>query len=335
MLNKSLCMHSSRKYIAYGSLLTGLMAFFAVSVASQGSGPGSIQGKVVLPNGNSLGESVRVSLETMRGVKALAFTDNQGQFQFGRLSPGIYQVIVEGNNQFDTTTSNNIEIFPNAPAFLTIVLKAKKSPNALKDPKNVVSATELNTAIPANAQKEFDQASSAVNQGKSDEAIAHLRKAIAIFPDYLMARNDLGAQLLGQGKLDEAENELRRAVGIDPKAFKPELNLGIVLVYQHRFSEATEALRRALSMQSNSASARLHMGMALMGQNDLDGAEKELKLAYDFGGNSFSLALFHLGQVYMSKGERALALQAFEAYLREVPDAANAAQARKLIGILR
>jgi hypothetical protein len=37
----------------------------------------------------------------------------------------------------------------------------------------------------------------------------------------------------------------------------------------------------------------------------------------------------------MNKGERALALQAFEAYLREAPAAANAAQARQLVGVLR
>lgn len=328
-------MHSSSKYIAYGSLVGGLVVLSAVSVASQGSASGSIQGKVVLPNGGFVSESVGVSLETLRGVKALAFTDNQGQFQFNRLSPGIYQVIVEANkDQFDISTTT-VEVFRNSPVLLTVVLKEKKSPNALKDPKQVVSAIELNAVIPANAKKEFDLAASAANQGKSDEAIAHLRKAIAVFPDYLMAHNDLGTQLLGQGKLDEAETEFRTAIRIDSKAFNPILNLGIVLVYERRFSEAIAALRQALTLQSNSASARLHLGMALMAQNDLDGAEKELKLAYDFGGTSFSMALFHLGQVYMNKGERALALQALEAYLREVPNAANATQARKLIGMLR
>jgi hypothetical protein len=37
----------------------------------------------------------------------------------------------------------------------------------------------------------------------------------------------------------------------------------------------------------------------------------------------------------MNKGERALALKAFESYLRDKPDAANADQVRRLIGMLR
>lgn len=276
---------------------------------------------------------MKVSLETMRGVKALAYTDNQGLFQFAKLAVGIYQVVVEAKGVFEGATAT-VELYPNSPSFVTIVLREKASAKAL-NPSDVVSAMELNAGVPPQALKEFELASSAANQGKSEMAIIHLRKAIAFFPDYLMAHNDLGTQLLAQGKLDEAETEFRTGIRIDPKAFNPILNLGIVLVYKRRMAEAADALRQALTVQPNSASARLHLGMALMGQDDLDGAEKELKLAYNFGSTSFSIALFHLGQVYMNKGERALALQALEAYLRDVPNAGKAAEARKLIGMLR
>jgi Flp pilus assembly protein TadD len=326
-------MHSSAKYIRYGSLMGGLLFFSAVSISAQGAGS-NIQGKVLLPSGASISESVKVSLETIRGVKALAYTDNQGLFQFTKLGPAIYQVVVEANKDVFEIATATVEVFPNSPSYVTIVLKEKISLSALNR-KDVVSALELNAGVPSQALKEFELASNAANQGKSDEAVIHLRKAIAFFPDYLMAHNDLGTQLLAQGKLDEAETEFRTGIRIDPKAFNPILNLGIVLVYKRRLAEAADALRQALTLQSNSASARLHLGMALMGQDDLDGAEKELKLAYNLGSTSFSVALFHLGQVYMNKGERALALQALEAYLREVPNAGKAAEARKLIGMLR
>ena len=38
---------------------------------------------------------------------------------------------------------------------------------------------------------------------------AALKRAIAIYPDYLAAHNDLGAQLLEQAQLDEAADELQ------------------------------------------------------------------------------------------------------------------------------
>ena len=150
-----------------------------------------------------------------------------------------------------------------------------------------------------------------------------------------MAHNDLGAQLVAQGKLGEAAEELRQATQLDPKAFNPRLNLGIVLVQQHQFSEASDMLKTALGLEPNSPAARLYNGLALEGLNDLNGAEKELQTAHDLGGATYAVALFHLGQIYMNKGERARALKMFESYVREAPNAPDSAQARKMVEILR
>jgi len=108
-----------------------------------------------------------------------------------------------------------------------------------------------------------------------------------------------------------------------------------VLVQQHGFAEAVEVLERALNLNPESPAARLYAGLAQMGLGNLDGAEKELKAAYTLGGSTYSLALFHLGQVYMNRGEREKALQAFEGYLRDSPVATNADQVRKMIAMLR
>ena len=71
-----------------------------------------------------------------------------------------------------------------------------------------------------------------------------------------------------------------------------------------------------------------------MGLGDLEAAEKNFKAAHSLGGQPFGQALFHLGQLYLTRGEKELALNAFSLYLREVPDAANAEQVRKTIAML-
>ena len=194
---------------------------------------------------------------------------------------------------------------------------------------------ELGANVPKNAKKEFELASKAAQENRADDAIAHLRKAISIYPNFVMAHSDLGTQLMAQAKLEEAAEEFRRAIQIDDKAFNPRLNLGIVLVQQQEFAEGAEVLARALSLNSDSPAARLYAGLAQMGLGNFDEAEKDFKVAYSLGGSTYSLALFHLGQLYMNRGERELALKAFEAYLRDSPGAANADQVRKLIVILR
>jgi len=113
------------------------------------------------------------------------------------------------------------------------------------------------------------------------------------------------------------------------------LNLGIVRYQQQRFGEAADILRKALALQPNSPSARLYEGMAFLALNEFDDAERELKTAHDLGGASFAVALFHLGQVYMNKGDRDQARRAFQIYLREAPTAPNAAEARKMVAILQ
>lgn len=343
-----LIMRFNFQRVRYAPLLSVFLLVAAVSGVAQtrpgsgtGSGPtpgpsGNIQGRVVLPNGTALSEPVRVSLLTPRGAKSVLFTDNQGRFQFRSLIAGSYEVVVDTDRIRFEPSSVQVEVVSNYPTILTITLADKKSSTKeKKDGKNSVSAGELDPAIPDRAKQEFDRGSNASKEGKTEEAIAHLRQAVTIYPRYLMAHNDLGTLLLGQGKLDEAAEELRRAVEIDPKSFNPNLNLGIVLVYQHRYSEAGAVLQVAVSLDSSSPSARLYNGFALEGLEQLDEAERELTSAFDLGGSAYATALFHLGQVYLSKGDRPKAISAFERYLTEAPNARNAEQVRTLLSTLR
>jgi Flp pilus assembly protein TadD len=319
------------KRLFHGLAMTGLVLVWAVSACAQG---GTLRGRLLLPGGYPLNEATRISLETARGVKATIYTDGQGQFSFPGLTPGNYQVIIEGDRIRYETTTANVEVFPNAPTLLNINLREKKGSKA-KNAENSVSVAELDAAVPPKARKEFERASTAAAEGKPVQAIAHLREAIAIYPRYLMARNDLGAQLLGQGKLAEAEEELRRALEIDPKAFNPHLNLGIVLVQQKSFSEAVAILKVAVSLNASSPAARLYNGLALEGIKDLEEAERELKSAYDLGGPAYVTAHFHLGQIYMRRGDRQKAVAAFKSYLQEAPEGPDARQARTLLAKLK
>lgn len=303
----------------------------AQGTAADSSSGGVIRGRVVLPNGGFLAEAVRISLQTIRGTDSSIFTDNTGRFEFTRLSPGRYQLLVEPDSRFDTATES-VEIIRNQQIALTIVLKEKG--DAARAKAAPVSSGELDANVPGKARKEFERAAAASKEHKPEEAIEHLRKAIELYPNYLMARNDLGAQLLETGRLDEAEGELRAALKIDPSAFNPTLNLGIVLVKKNQFTEARAVLEKAISIDARSAAAHLYNGLALTGTSDAERAEKEFVTAHDLGGVEYAIALFHLGQLYMDRGDRNLARQYFQRYLKEAQNPRNLDQVRKLIAML-
>lgn len=296
---------------------------------------GSIRGRVMLPDGNYVSGSVKVTLQTLRETVNTIFSDNQGQFEFPDLIPGNYQIEADptDRNSFEVTTES-VQVFKGAPSIVNVTLKihdVRKNP----DKPGTVSVAELDRSVPSGARKEFEKANKALQNGLADEAIAHLRKSIEIHPGFVMAYNDLGVQLLSQGKLNEAAEALQRAVSLDPKAFNPALNLGIVLVHLHRFPEANEMITRALTIQPSSPAARLYSGLALKGLGDFDNAARNLLAAYETGGPHYAEALFYLGQTYLTQGNRDLCLKFFERYLAEVPNAANADQVRKMIAALR
>jgi tetratricopeptide (TPR) repeat protein len=305
-----------------------LLSLFTPTFAQS---PGSITGKVVLPDGSNLAQGIRISLETMRGVKSNVYTDNQGAFAFRGLTPGSYQIIVEADKTLWETTTANLEVFPGAPAILTITLKPKKTTSTKPKGGDSVTATELGNSVPPKAQKEFDRATEATRQGKVEDAITHLRKAIDYYPGYLMARNDLGAQLLEQGKLEEAEKELRAAIAIDSKAFNPHLNLGIVLIAQKQFPESEEVLRKAVSFDPKSPAARFYLGQSLEGLEQFVPAIREFNTAHNLGGTVFAVALFHLGNVYLRLGDREQALTSFRKYVAEAPKGSYFAEAQRKI----
>lgn len=107
--------------------------------------------------------------KTIRGTESSVFTDNTGKFEFSRLTPGRYQVVVEADRQRYETISESVEIIRGGLAILNIVLKEKAESG--KPKASTISATELDSRVPPKARKEFDRASDSSKEGKAEEAI--------------------------------------------------------------------------------------------------------------------------------------------------------------------
>jgi len=329
-------MRLGSKTILLSLVLAGAVYPQALPRTGTSERQGSIRGNVVMPDGSPLSGAVRVTLKVMRGDVTTAYTDQQGRFELNNLAPGLYTLEVESDRdrRFELTSERVQVARGGGPSLVTVFLKFKRDETPTPRDKTV-SVAMLDQKVPSAAKREFDKATHLARDGKSDEAIEALRRAIVIYPDYLMAHNDLGAQLLERQRFDEAEIELRKAVKIDPDAFNPALNLGIVLLRLNKVSEAHVHLEKALSIEPSSPAGHMFLGVASAKLGDSDLGEKELKTAHELGGTSYAVALFHLGQLYMKKGNRELAINSFQAYLRESPDAANAAQVEQLIASLR
>src|SRR4030095_12626737 len=155
---------------------------------------GSISGRVVLPSGEHINSSVRISLSSPEDPGPIVYTDKHGNFSFNGLNEGTYTIEVLADRKLYEPASETVRLIRSSRLNIQIYLKEKaKAPSS---GEIVVSANEIDQNVPSPAKKEYDRALKLVNEGRIEEAIWHLKRALAIYPNYLVARNDLGVQYL-------------------------------------------------------------------------------------------------------------------------------------------
>jgi len=97
-------------------------------------------------------------------------------------------------------------------------------------------------------------------QGKTDQALSHLYKALAIQPTYSPVHRNLGSILLRQGRLDESIAHLHEALRLNSNDPVAHCDLGVALSGQGRFKEAIAHLSKALEIDPGLDVARRNLG---------------------------------------------------------------------------
>jgi predicted Zn-dependent protease len=173
-------------------------------------------------------------------------------------------------------------------------------------------------------------------QGKHKEAAGLLVKLLSDHPDQTKIHLPLIEALIGAQQWQEAEEELNRAVplkGADVVDLK--IKLGMVMIKQGKSGAAVDILYEASRAEPDNALAQFSLGTALLQIGSLDPAETALRRAYEIKGSQMPGAQLLLGELYFQKKDYSKAIEAFKAYLRDLPTAPNAAQVKEAIDRLR
>ncbi len=134
--------------------------------------------------------------------------------------------------------------------------------------------------------------------------------------------HERGLRLIGEGKADEALAPLRRAVGLRPDSADYNHNLGVALAHRGRLDEAVACFRAALRLKPDGTSALSNMGLALAQQGKIDEAVAALNdcLRIDPGAAD---VMHRLGNVLRNAGRAAEALPHLEGAVRLRPESAD------------
>jgi tetratricopeptide (TPR) repeat protein len=168
---------------------------------------------------------------------------------------------------------------------------------------------------PERGEIHFDLAVLLENWAENDAAIAAYRRAAATYAHPADAMRASAAVHLMEGRTAEAEALLRQALALAPHAWGIELTLGMLLARTGRFAEAEQALLRA-ARRSGSAYAYHHLLMIHRATDDdrplLDEIAERLR-APDLPVEERMLFHFARGKALRELGEDAEAMAAFAA----------------------
>jgi tetratricopeptide (TPR) repeat protein len=286
-----------------------------------------IEGRVSLPSGFAAERNIKITLRNSQVVLFTRYTSKHGEFRFDNLSEGMYFVRAE-IEEFEPA-EQKIALGRGITWEVNLQLSERKFAYAYESSR-VVSVAELRQAVPGAARKEYERGLKFVMKGDVPSAALSFERAVSMYPEYLAARNDLGAQFLKLKRLDEAERCFQTVIANDPKNFNAKFNLGLVRIERKVYVDAISQLNQAIVIDSSRAVARLWLGVAHLERGDLEAAEKELTKSLVMGGRECIAAHYHLARIYLSRGDRSEALRAVRAYLDEAPKGEYVTEAREL-----
>ena len=115
--------------------------------------------------------------------------------------------------------------------------------------------------------------------GRSEEAVAALREAIALRRGVASFHGNFANVLLNIGELEEAEIEFRKAIRLDKNYARAYVNFSALLIEKGKLSEAESAIDRALKLDPNNYEAINNLASIYRRQGRNDDAEAALHRA--------------------------------------------------------
>ncbi len=267
-----------------------------------------------------------------------AFVDSSGRFSVKRVRTGRYIIRIETTGtpyeeqQTDWIELSSLRKASGAsevyPMDFTLKFRKGEGPPSATPP---VFAQD----VPKPALKEYEKAAKELKNGKSDQAIAALKKAVEIFPDYYDALEALGIEDVKTGRYDDAIPLLTRAVQINKRSPRCMYGLGVAHLKLNRLQEAVEWLEKSSQLEPNSTNTQMMLGLAYGTGGAFDKSEAALKKALQLGGAAAAEAHFYLAGLYNKLAKYGEARQELEAYLKDAKNLKDPAQIKAMIENLK
>jgi len=291
---------------------------------------GNVHVHVVYVDDRRAGGNLLVTL--MQGSSSTpvekTYTNDAGKADLWNIPQGTYHVIVSGDG-IQTTDSGLFEVDSRQVSqsqYVTVRQIEAADAKAGGSKAGSVSASDLN--VPMKARKELEKANEAMARQDWSKAAELLNKAIAIYPQYVGAYNNLGVVYSRLNDIAHEQQALEKAMSLD-EHFAPACeNLAKLYLRQKDFSHAETLLGKALSVDPNNGQNLTLLADTQYMERHYDAAIATAQRAHGLPNEHPSIVHYIAAKAYEQENRQAEALAEFQAFLKEEPKGPRADHVR-------
>jgi tetratricopeptide (TPR) repeat protein len=260
-------------------------------------------------------------------------SDDQGNYEFRGLGGGRYRLSAINPNepkQYSEPAESDTTRAISTRYQVNIYLRLPQQDTETAYNPGVVNAAEAAQNIPKAARKAYDQGVKLQKENQQEKAFIAFNQAIELYPEYFQALTERANLLMDGGKLPEAAADFERALRLNEKYVPALRGLGYCQIQQKQFEAAVSNLERAFAMDPKVPLTLLLLGYANLSLNRYEPARQCLEEALKLGPENAARAHVYLAEVFAHEQKFKEAADSIRLYLNLKPDAADAANLRKM-----
>ena len=290
---------------------------------------GNVHVYVTFPDDRAVTAQVKVGLISGTSGAQIdqLFTNDRGEATFLNVSLGNYHVAVSGQG-IQATQSDSFEVDErkSTQSVLVRVQPAAGSAEATHSGGGTVSASDLK--LPKKASKEFDKATKLIAKQDWQAAIDQLNKALAIYPAYAEAYNNLGVVYAHLGDPNKEREALQKAVAADAHFAPALVNLARLDMKEQNYAAAETHLNQATAADPTDMRALVLLAQVQLLDHHYEDAIASADKVHALSHGQYAVVHYMAARACERLNRLPDAMNEFNIFLTEEPngDRANAAR---------
>lgn len=324
-----------------GRLVTLFFFLFLGSASAQSNRPFPVPSAawrvrvhVIFAGRGACDSSTHVVLASEAGsVVGDGFTDGECLVEFPNVRPGNYRATVVGRDIGHMETAD-VEVNSYDMEDVEVRVRRIGESESTSLPVNaLISAADL--GIPFGAAKEFDRANRLIGKQDWAKAVERLRKAVAIYPDYAAAYNNLGVVYTHLGDRILGRQALQKAITLDDRLAPAYVNLSRISIAANDFPEAETLLGKAASLAPTDAITFVLLAYVQARDQHLDQVVATGRQAHTLSHGQHAFVHLAAAHAFEQKSQIPDAISELQLFLVEDKTSPQAEEVRKALATLQ